>query len=291
MRWREGVARSSQRARQFLVTHRRVLALGLTLFAAAIVAFRVARRAAGFWTIDDAGITYAASFELADHGSLAPYVEGCPVEGFSNPLLFFAVTVLRLIGVFDPITTHILIETLMFGAMVMLVWSLLRSVTGDLAATASAVLFATIELVTPSTWVWYGSGLENVWVSTGIVALLWICARSARGAAVSPAWGIVPFLVAITRPEAPVYVAAFYLALFTFGRPTDIDIWVHARRVARALVVTSALYLIFLCWRRVSYGDWLPNTYYAKLNENRHLARHVREYVFPVSLPYCHAAL
>ena len=125
--------------------HRRALLMGTAMFVAAAIAFRWARHAAGYWGIDDAGITYAASFELADHHSLALYLEGTPVEGYSNPLVFFLVAILRYIGLFDPVTTHILLETLVFAAMVVMVWALIRTVTGEIAAVTGAVVFATID--------------------------------------------------------------------------------------------------------------------------------------------------
>ena len=178
----------------------RPLSIGLAVFAVAAAVFRIARGRAGFWTIDDAGITYAAAFELADHGSLAPYVEGCPLEGYSNPIVFFVTALLRLAGMFDPLTTHLQLEMILFGVMVMLVWALVRAFTGELAGIAAAVMFTTLELLTPSTWIWYGSGLENVWVSAGLIALVWLCMRTARGVPLSPAWGVLGFLVAITRP-------------------------------------------------------------------------------------------
>ena len=286
-RTRDSAVQKLQRAR----ADRRSLALGVTLFVAAAVAFRWAHSAAAYWGIDDAAITYAASFELADHGSLAPYLGGTPVESYSNPLLFFVVAGLRLFGAFDPVTTHLVLEMLVFALMVTMVWSLLRAHTGELAAVVGAVAFAALELVTPATWIWYGSGLENVWVSAGLVALLWICARTARGVALAPAWGAVAFLVAITRPEAPVYVAAFYGALLVFSRAAELPRKTHAGRVASALAVTAVLYLAFLCWRRIGYGDWLPNTYYAKLHGKRELAKNLREYVVGGILPYCRAGL
>lgn len=103
------------------IEHRRLLATGMAVFAAAAVGFRWARRSAGFWGIDDAGITYAAAFEYADHGSLAAYVEGTPVESYSNPLVFFAVALLRRLDLFDPVATHVRLEMLVFAAMVVLV--------------------------------------------------------------------------------------------------------------------------------------------------------------------------
>jgi hypothetical protein len=291
MHWLERVRRPLHDVLRFAKAHKRSLATGIALFVVAAWAFRWARKAAGFWGIDDAGITYAAAFELADHHSLAPYLEGTPVEDYSNPLLFFVVAFLRVIGLFNPVTTHVYLEMIVFALMVTLVWRVLRSVTGDIAAVAGAIGFAALELVTPATWIWYGSGLESVWVSAGLVALLWICVRTSRGLALSPAWGALAFFVSITRPEAPVYVAGFYLALFAFARPSQVSLWTHARQVARALAVTTVLFLLFLCWRRIGYGDWLPNTYYAKLYEKHHLAKNLREYVVPGILPYCRSAL
>lgn len=168
---------------------RQSLAIGSFLFVAAAFAFRLARLRAGYWTIDDAGITYAASYELADHGSLAAYIEGTPVESYSNPLLFFVVALLRLCGLFDPVRTHLHLEMLVFATMCILVWSMLRAWTRDVAAVVATLIFIAIELLTPATWAWYGSGLENVWVSAGLVTLLWICARTVRGKALSPVGG------------------------------------------------------------------------------------------------------
>jgi hypothetical protein len=166
--WRRGI----DAARGAVVTHWRSLAIGFTLFAVSAIAFRWARFDAGYWTIDDAGITYAAAYELVDHGTLAPYPGGTPVESYSNPLLFFVVVLLRVVGVFDPVRTHLQLEMLVFASMVTLVWSMLRAWTGSIAATIAAVMFAAIQLLTPATWTWYGSGLENVWVAGGLVWLV-----------------------------------------------------------------------------------------------------------------------
>jgi hypothetical protein len=273
-----------------VLDHRSALAGTLAVFVIASIAFRKAHHAAGAWVIDDAGITYAAAFELADHHSLAPYVGGTPVEGYSNPLLFFVVAGLRGIGAFDPVRTHVRLEMLVFATMVTLTWSTVRRLAGELAALAGAGAFAVLELVTPATWVWFCSGLESVWVSCGLVALIWLTVRTTTGAPLTPRWGALPFLVAITRPESPAYVAAFYAALFGFARPPVLDLRRHLRQVAGALLVTIGLYAVFLCWRRIGYCDWLPNTYYAKLRDHD-LAGHLRGYVIPQVLPYCGALL
>ena len=258
---------------------RRAFAIGAVLFACSGIVFRWAHQQLGFWTIDDAGITYAAAYELADHGSLAASVEGTPVESYSNPLLFFVVVVLRLVGLFDPVRTHVHLEMIVFATMVTLVWSMLRAWTSDVAAIAAACMFAAIELLTPATWTWYRSGLENVWVSCGIVVLLWSAARTSRGVPLTPWAGVAAFLVAITRPEAPAYVIAYFIALIALARPATHAFVAHLKNIAVVAAVTVGLYLVFLCWRRVGYGDWWPNTYYAKITGNATLGSHFREYV------------
>jgi len=285
MSWRERAARWLRRAREVIVAHRRSLAIGLVLFVGAAILFRWLRAGAGYWAIDDAGITYAAALELADHGSLAPNLEATPVEGYSNPLLFFIAALLRLVRAFDPITTHVRLETIVFSSMIVLVWRIARRLTGELAGLAAALAFALIELMIPASSIWYGSGLENVWVSAGLVALLWICVRTSAGVPLSPAWGVLAFAVSITRPEAPVYVAGFYACLFAFARG-DVAWSAHARRIARALAVTAALYVAFLVWRRLAYQLWWPNTYYAKLAGELHFTQNIREYVMAELLPY-----
>jgi hypothetical protein len=277
--------------KRWFVARRWTLAIGAAVFIAAALAFRLGRGAFAFWTMDDAGITFAQSLELVDHHSLAPSLEGTPVEGYSNPLVFFVAAGLRMFGAFDPITTHLHLEMLLFATMVTLVWSMLRAHVPEAAAILGAAVFATVELLTLATSIWYGSGLENVWVSCGLVTLVWICARTARGVPLSPVWGNVAFLVAITRPEGPVYVVAFYLGLLVLARPPGVPLNAHAKRVARALVVTIALYAAFLVWRRWAYSAWWPNTYYAKLHDPRSLVANLRDYIVHGILPYGQSAL
>ena len=137
-------------------------------------------------------------------------------------------------------TTHGVLEMLVFGAMVTLVWSMLRAIAGEVAGVAGVIVFGTVELATPATWTWYGSGLENVWVRRDCRDAL-VVSADARGTPLSHRWGTLLFAIAITRPEAPVYVAACYLALATVARP-DGDHRAHLRRVVRAAIVTGSAF-------------------------------------------------
>jgi hypothetical protein len=288
---RERVRRGLQHIARAAIDHRQSLAIGSGVFVAAAVAFLWARRSARFWTIDDAGITFAAALAWADHGSFAANVEGTPVESYSNPLVFFVAALLRWLGAFDPVVTHLRLEMLLFALMAVLVWAMVRRLAGDVAAVLGAALFTTVQLTAPATWLWYGSGLENVWVSAGLVALVWICVRTARGVALAPAWGAVAFLTALTRPEAPIYVAGFYIALAVCARPPELPLRAHVRQVALALAVTTVLYVAFLAWRRLVYEDWLPNTYYAKMFGPPDLGHNLRVSVIKNILPYSRAWL
>ncbi len=80
-------------------------------------------------------------------------------------------------------------------------------------------------------------------------------------------------------------MAAFYGSLLAFGRPTDGSHRANLARVAGAWALTVGLYLAFLVWRRMAYGAWLPNTYYAKLDDGPSLTRNV-EYLVGAVLPY-----
>lgn len=261
-------------------------AAGAGVFIAAAIAFLVARRSAGFWAVDDAAITYAAAFQYADHGELATSFEGTPVESYSNPLVFFLVVGLRWLGVFDPLASHLRIEMVLFAVMAVLMWSLLRRLAGELAGVIGAGIFVAYQLIATPTWRWYGSGLENVWVAAGLITLLWLCVRTARGVPLSPGWGAVAFLVALTRPEAPVYVAGCYAALAVFARPPELALRAHVRQLAIALSVTASLYIGFWCWRRISYGDWMANTYYAKIIHEPNLLENLRVSVIQNILLY-----
>jgi len=46
-----------------------------------------------------------------------------------------------------------------------------------------------------------------------------------------------------------------------------------------------------VCWRRISYGDWLPNTYYAKLSNELQLAHNLRVSVIGNILPFARSWL
>jgi hypothetical protein len=248
---------------------------------AAAVAFAVAHWRAGAWSVDDAGITYAYSVGLADHGSLSPLPESMPVEGYSNPLLFLIAALLRFLHLFDPITTHTRIELVAFALMALVVHELLRARVAALPAVLGTAAFVALELLTPATWVCYASGLENVLVSLALLTLVLVADRASRTGTFHPfVVGVLGFLAALVRPEAPVYVAALYLALLVTVRPIRIV------RLVVAGSLSAGLYVAFLIWRHRTYGAWLPNTYFAKLEGGATPFANIAHYVIPSAFMY-----
>ena len=255
-------------------------------FTAACTAFFVAHRTMGYWTVDDAGITYAYSFRLADDGSFAQLPESLPVEGYSNPFLFFLVAALRVIGCFDPITTHVWVETIAFGLMSALLFDFVRKSSAARYAAAGTTLFIALELIVPATWKWYRSGLENVYVSLALVAMFWLSGEARRGKRPTALVSILGLLTALMRPEAPVYVAAFFLGLCCC-RPPDVPWRAHIKWLLVPAAIITTLFAAYLVWRFKTYGAWLPNTYYAKLDGTSDFVANVRYYVLEEVFRYC----
>ena len=104
---------------------------------------------------------------------------------------------------------------------------------------------------------WFTSGLETALFNLAFLAwvLLGFRTRSRRTPGWLLAWTAVATVAALTRPDGMLLVAASVAA----------GIWARPGRrwwigLAPALaVVAHAL------WRRWFYGEWLPNTYYAKV--------------------------
>ena len=182
-----------------------------------------------------------------------------PVEGYTAPLWL---AVLRLVwsvtGVEPPQASHWI--TLCFGlATLVLGWRILsrlrlpRLLVGlALLATATNRVFLT----------WTTSGLETsmfvFWITS------WIYVTSKRQEEHSSSWaaavGATATLAALTRPDGLLCVIAS-IVLFAWRAVRG-----PAAGRARLLVGLLPLGLVaaHLVWRKSFYGEWLPNTYFAK---------------------------
>jgi hypothetical protein len=114
------------------------------------------------------------------------------------------------------------------------------------------------------------AGLETaLFVLLGVAMAALCCApRSPRG---DVALGLLGVLAATTRPDGALFCAAA-------GAFVVHDAW-RARRAAGVLAFAAPFLLLFLpylLWRHAYYGQWVPNTFFAKSGSDPYLSQGLR---------------
>ncbi len=231
---------------------------------------------------DDAFISFRYARNLSHGHGLTFNPGGEHVEGYSNFLWVLILAACDRLGVAperaaNPIS---LLATVALWALV--VRFALRSFDRPWLALVPAFGLA----LTRSVAVWSTSGLETRWFELLVVAAglrwaveieAWAAGRRVRALA---AWAFA--LAAWTRPDG------LLLATAAFAAGAG---WLAARghldvsRFARGVLPFVALVAAHFVFRLIYYGDWLPNTYYAKVGGQlwwdaglRYLAAFVLEY-------------
>jgi hypothetical protein len=225
------------------------------LLALAVAALVVHASAFSGWLIDDAGISFAYARSFAHGEGLVSQPGATPVEGYSNPLWTLLLAPFFAAGAFDPLWTPKLLSlALLAGAVVVLAH---RGAVGSRPVWL-AVLPAVLLALDTSFVVWGVSGLENPLLAFLLVASAALSLRDAE--ADVPRFegqaGLVAALLAMTRPDAVLYAAAYPAVLILARRRP---------RLARYVLSFGAPFATFLFFRRVYFGDWVPNTFYAKV--------------------------
>jgi arabinofuranosyltransferase len=248
--------------------------LPILLAAVAIgVGLLVHLRQWAFWC-DDAFISFRYAHNLGQHGelvyNLAPYER---VEGYTN---FLWVLIL---GLFDALglvpervaPTLTALSSLAALLLVALIGAQLRRrfrpVGSNQPTSAQAFelsdLFAPALLVTlPEFVVWASSGLETSFaLALGLLAVwLWLGGRIEAAAVATAATGL-------TRPDGVLWIAAFglgWLIVVGLERRRSGGPRIPWRRVAIAAALFVLPLAAALAFRRVYYGEWLPNTWAVK---------------------------
>ena len=195
---------------------------------------------------DDAFIPFRYANNIV--AGLGPvWNRGERVEGYSSPLWLGILVGGRLAGAGLPGFAGAMGIA---GSAVCLVLVHRFTLTLAQSRVAAAAACAAASLVYPL-YFWAPAGLET----TLFAALVTLAAWSL----VVPSlwrWFLAAALLGVARPEGPLLACA----LAVLARLA------HGRSVARPSAVALALLpaLAWLVFRRDYYGDWLPNTYYAK---------------------------
>lgn len=209
------------------------------------------------WTADDAFITFRYSENLARYGYWG-FNPGEPpawkAEGFSSLLWMLMLAGMDRLGV----PTILAAKSVGLIAAVLCIWLMAR-VVGDEWDMPGRVGPLAMALSLP-VYLYAVSGMELAFHVLLLVTFTALYGRSQRDCRYGPLAGACLGLALLSRPEAVLVLAAVWLHLaYQILRGTtrpNVAIWL----VGLPLVVAGML----LAWRLRTYGDWLPNTYYAK---------------------------
>ena len=207
------------------------------------------------FVVDDAFITFRFARNVAQ-GIGPVFNPGEHVEGFSNPLYMFLLSGLyRIVGADGP-------------------FPVVGRLVGVLASIGSLVVLARMPGVTPrrivglamiltamsvSLCMWSIGGLESTLY--GFVLTLGVAGTVARPttARAQIGLGLVLAAIALSRPEG--LMPAGILFLWRLADPVTRG---DARGHLRVLLAAAVPVLAYYAFRVAYYGQWVPNTYFAK---------------------------
>jgi hypothetical protein len=216
------------------------------------VVFLLGVRAAWFFTIDDAFITFRYSANLAHGDGPVWNVGEDPVEGFTNFLWMVWHTPFVWLGLSLPTVAKVTSMLAGAAALVLMVryaWQRYGMVAALVAGGTFVVFLPTYFHIT--------SGLETVAFAALILRIV-IVALHALGERPVRAWEM-PLLVVLAgmlRPEGVLAAAPAFL-FWLWLRRTDRRAWLWSG----AAVVAGLAYFV---WRWSYYGHPFPNTFYVK---------------------------
>ena len=206
------------------------------------------------FVVDDAFITYRFARNIAQ-GVGPVFNPGEHVEGFSNPVYTYL-----LAGVYALVGSDALFPTVArFVGLVASIGSLVVLFRMPTVAGGARALAIVLAGLSTSLALWSIGGLESTqygFVLTLAVALSLARPATARG---QIGLGLVLAAIALSRPEGLLPAGVLFLGRLV-DPVTRRDVRGHVRVALAAAVPVAAWY----AFRVPYYGEWVPNTYYAK---------------------------
>lgn len=238
-----------------------------TMLAGALVALSVSvglfKAWRVLWLCDDAFITlhYADNFARG-HGLV--FNVGEWVEGYTNFLWALGLGLLGKLG-FDLPRAALFGNLLSFALALVTLTAFVRRACQQAGLAAPVVVFSTWAMALSSAFTTFGSsGLETM-PAAFLVCLGLFASTFGRG----PLWsGLILTAAALTRPDHILYGVALGLGFVAEGFFTHREFsWYRRVPWKRAFSFAAPFVFIFIpywLWRWNAYGDFYPNTYYAK---------------------------
>ncbi|RJP78170.1 MAG: hypothetical protein C4522_13405 [Desulfobacteraceae bacterium] len=175
-----------------------------------------------------------------------------PVEGYSNTLLVWMVVVFIKMGI-DPLFAVKIISLFAGGTVIILISQLLKHFELHFIARLTAV-FSLVFCIPYSYWL--GSGTENGLYSLFLVAAVYMSILQKK---LGLQFITVLVCLCLIRPEGVAFSLLILGLRFLFSgeeRPFF--------EFFRNTILFSVICLALLIWRYTTFGELLPNTYYAK---------------------------
>jgi arabinofuranosyltransferase len=222
---------------------------------------------------DDANIYYRYARNLAQGLGCVWNPGGERVEGCTSPLWTAVCTAAFLA---TPA-----IEAALFAVSVALAalaaWlvaltlaRLLQQPAGAGATIAAGLAVAAWIATSPGHVLWLSASLMDTALWSAVIVGAWLAASAfardpdSRGRQAGLGGAAVALLV--TRPEGAVAALWLLAAAAPFARRAGEGFWPCLRRIAVPLAILAVATAAFFVARRVYFGYWLPNTYYAKVD-------------------------
>ena len=228
----------------------------------------------GDWIVDDAGITFAYARSVT--AGLGPVLQPgtAPVEGFSNPTWLFVLMVGEWCGLFDRGALFGIPDYVLYPKAVALICCVGILVACYVAARRVSRWPALVTFVTgatlaaiPSFVIWCFSGLENALFALAVCVLavrLFLAVLDERlwTPSVAVAAGALAAFAALTRPDGLIYLAAYPVLSAILVRRTTLPAAVRCGLYSG--IAFAVPFGIYLSWRVIEFGRFVPNTAVAK---------------------------
>lgn len=213
------------------------------------------------YQVDDAFIVYRYARNLAD-GSGFVFNPGERVEGVTCFLWTLVLAPLAAVGLDLPKVAPVLTAACGLGAVGLTVRRH-AEVEGRAAPAARDLLPGVLLAAAPAFAYWSVGGLETVPFTLLLVLALRAHAIEAAGSGRASRSAVWLGLAALVRPETPVVVAALAADRLLRARAAgrlraglrDTLVWAS---------IVAGIFVPVLAFRFAYFGDWLPNTYFAK---------------------------
>lgn len=178
------------------------------------------------------------------------------VEGYTNFLWIVLMAPVVAIGI-TPETAAYLLSLLLLASLLLIVYRIGYKLSGDTVAAWSGTLLLASSVTVNR---WASSGMETLFVAAVIAYANYYFIKVGRHNYISSALFGLAILI---RPDASLFVFSSFLASIISPVYRKKNSFSHFLKQAVVVLVLPVIHLIF---RVLYYGEWLPNTFYAKLS-------------------------